>query len=136
MNQFLRFCVVGAIGFVIDAGILQALVTGMSANPYSARVVSFLAAASGTWLLNRHYTFEVSKKPTSAEWLRYVGFMIVGALVNYGAYALGIAYSGMVRAQPWLGVAIGSVAGLGVNFTTSRVLFRQSKSSHGIKTSS
>ena len=125
MNRFLRFCAVGTVGFVIDAGILQALVVGAQANPYAARIVSFLAAASGTWLMNRRYTFEVSHKPTHAEWLRYIGLMVLGALVNYGAFALCITFWAFAHAQPWLGVAVGSIAGLGVNFTTSRRLFRQ-----------
>lgn len=115
MNQFLRFCAVGA-----------------HANPYAARIVSFLAAASGTWLMNRHYVFAVLHKPTHAEWLRYVGLMVLGALVNYGAYALCIAFLVFARAQPWLGVTVGSIAGLGVNFTTSRLLFRQAKRSNGL----
>jgi putative flippase GtrA len=131
LNQFLRFCMVGVVGFVIDAGILQALVVGAHANPYAARIASFLAAASGTWLMNRHYVFAVRRKPTHAEWLRYVGLMVLGALVNYGAYALCIAFWVFARAQPWLGVAVGSVAGLGVNFTTARLLFRQSKGCDG-----
>lgn len=128
MSRFLRFCLVGVVGFAIDAGILQALVVGAQANPYVARIASFLAAASGTWLMNRRYTFEVSHKPTHAEWLRYVAFMVLGALVNYGAFALCIAFWTLARAQPWLGVAVGSVAGLGVNFTTSRLLFCPSDS--------
>jgi len=33
LNQFLRFCVVGTVGFVIDAGILQLLVSGVGAIP-------------------------------------------------------------------------------------------------------
>jgi len=125
LNRFLRFCAVGTVGGVIDAGILQACVVGAHANPYAARIVSFLAAASGTWLMNRRYTFEVSHKPTHAEWLRYIGLMVLGALVNYGAFALCITFWAFAHAQPWLGVAVGSIAGLGVNFTTSRRLFRQ-----------
>ena len=38
MSRFLRFCAVGTVGFVIDAGVLQALVAGLGANPYVARV--------------------------------------------------------------------------------------------------
>lgn len=125
MNQFLRFCIVGAIGFLIDAGILQALVVGMDSNPYGARIISFLAAASGTWLLNRRYTFAVDKKPKTSEWLYYMACMVLGALVNYGAYAFSITSWDIIAKQPWLGVAIGSIAGLGVNFATSRMLFRR-----------
>lgn len=122
MNQFLRFCVVGTVGFVIDAGILQLLVSGVDANPYLARIFSFLVAASATWWMNRRYTFEVEHRATHAEWMRYVAFMVLGALVNYGAFAITITVWELARAQPWLGVAAGSVAGLGINFLTSRRL--------------
>ena len=125
MSQLLRFCVVGATGFVIDAGILQVLVIGVHVNPYVARIASFVVAASATWLMNRRYTFAVTHQPTRTEWLRYIGFMSLGALVNYGGFALCIAFWESARAQPWLGVAAGSVAGLGLNFSTSRLLFRK-----------
>ncbi len=120
--QFIRFCIVGIIGFVFDASILHLLVTGMQTNPYTARVVSFLVAASITWMINRHYTFQVSHRANRTEWARYVAFMMVGALMNYGAFAGCIAWWEMTRAQPWLAVAVGSLAGLGVNFATSRLL--------------
>jgi len=122
LNQFLRFCIVGTVGFVIDAGILQLLVSGADANTYLARIFSFLVAASATWLMNRSYTFEVEHRATHAEWARYIAFMVLGALVNYGAFAITITVWELARAQPWLGVAVGSVAGLGINFLTSRRL--------------
>lgn len=125
MSQFLRFCMVGTIGFVLDAGTLQLLVVVGHANPYTARVLSFLVAATGTWALNRRFTFRVERRPTRSEWLRYVGFTTLGALLNYGTYAACIAFSELARAQPWLGVAAGSIAALGLNFTMSRLLFRQ-----------
>lgn len=125
----------GVVGFIIDAGLLQICVVGMHANPYAARVFSFLAAASATWLMNRRYTFAVKKKPTHAEWVRYLGLMALGAAVNYGSFALSLAYWSLLSEQPWLGVAIGSIAGLGVNFTTSRLLFRPSKADNNINIS-
>ena len=127
MSQLLRFCLVGAAGFAIDAGILQVLVIGVQANPYAARLASFVVAASVTWLMNRRYTFAVTHQPTRNEWLRYIGFMSLGALVNYGVFALYIAFWESARAQPWLGVAVGSVASLGLNFSTSRLLFRKGR---------
>ena len=125
MNQFLRFCVAGTIGFVIDAGILQMLVMGAHVNPYAARVVSFLAAASATWLINRRYTFAVSHKPTPSEWRRYVSLMLLGAVVNYGVFSMCIAFWPLATSQPWLGVAVGSIAGMGLNFATSRFMYRK-----------
>ena len=50
MRQVMLFCVGGFFGFLIDAGGVQFLVTALDANPYAARLLSFLCAASGTWL--------------------------------------------------------------------------------------
>lgn len=123
MTRFLRFCVVGTLGFVVDAGLLAALADGLGMDPYLARVFSFLAAATVTWWLNRHYTFEARRAPSRAEWARYLLLMLLGAAINYGAYALAITFWDVARARLWIGVAIGSVAGLAVNFATSRALF-------------
>jgi len=120
LSEFVRFCIVGTIGFVVDAAILQSLVSGLGADAYAARVVSFLAAASVTWWLNRRYTFAIRARPSRSEWMRYVSFMVLGAVVNYGAYAIAITVSDLVREHLWLGVALGSVCGLAINFATSR----------------
>ena len=122
MKHFLRFCLVGGAAFFVDAGVLTALTSGAGFDPYLARVVSFLAAASFTWWLNRRYTFAVKHRPTGAEWAAYVGLMVIGAAVNYGTYAAAITWWPLARGHLWLGVALGSIAGLGVNFLTSRRL--------------
>ena len=123
MKQLFRFALVGGGAFVVDASIVQLLVIGMGLNPYLARVFSFLAAASLTWALNRRYTFETKAQPSPKEWSLYLGLMIFGGAINYATYALCIAFIDVVATQPWLGVAAGSIAGLGVNFLTSRWFF-------------
>ncbi|MBI5330550.1 MAG: GtrA family protein [Betaproteobacteria bacterium] len=122
MTRFLRFCAAGTLGYAVDAGLLQALAGLAGANPYAARALSFLAAASVTWRVNRRYTFRVEQPPSRDEWGRYVALMGLGALVNYGVFALGIHASEFLRARLWLAVALGSVAGLGVNYLSSRRL--------------
>ena len=122
MKRFLRFCLVGGAAFFVDAGVLVALVSGAGLDPYMARVISFLVAASFTWWLNRRYTFEVKSRPTGSEWAAYLGLMVVGAAVNYGTYAAAISWWPLAREHLWLGVALGSIAGLGINFITSRRL--------------
>ena len=126
MRRFLRFCVVGTLAYLVDAGVLMGLVSAAGLDPYAARVASFLAAASLTWWLNRRYTFEVKHEPTRAEWMSYVGLMVVGAAVNYATYAAAITWWPLAREHLWIGVALGSIAGLGINFlTSSRLVFRQ-----------
>lgn len=121
MPQFLLFCIGGVIGFVVDAGILRLLVSGLQMNAYAARLVSFLCAATATWLWNRHNTFRGTRRyGLFGEWARYLLAMSGGFVVNYGTYALLYALLPLVQRYPELGVAAGSVAGLVVNYVSSR----------------
>lgn len=121
MPQFLLFCIGGVIGFVVDAGLLRLLVSGLQMNAYVARLVSFLFAATATWLWNRHSTFRGTRRyGLLGEWARYLFAMSGGFAVNYGTYALLYTLFPLVQRYPELGVAAGSVAGLVVNYASSR----------------
>lgn len=126
-RALLMFAVVGVIGFVVDVSVLYALAPWL--GWYGARIVSFVAAASATWALNRRYTFstKAGSKSIAAEYLTYLLAMLGGATVNYGVYALTLRWF-PVPGSAAVGVALGSVAGLAVNFLSARCLvFRTDK---------
>lgn len=115
------FCIAGAIGFAIDAGIVQGLVSGLDWNPYLSRLLSFLAAASATWAFNRHYTFTSERRYSlRGEWLRYLLAMAAGFVLNFSVYSFFVFHYPLVQRIPALGVAAGSVAGMVINFAASR----------------
>ena len=120
-RQILLFAISGLFGFVVDAGIVQFLVRELAINPYGARVVSFLAAATTTWGFNRRYTFAGhSGGSRRRELLRYLIAMACGFALNYGAYAACVMFWPLVRQWPAIGVAAGSVAGAALNFLSSK----------------
>ncbi|MFN3233695.1 MAG: GtrA family protein [Alphaproteobacteria bacterium] len=122
VGQFIRFAIVGTVGFVVDATVLYALLYGLAADPYSARAGSFLCAATVTWWLNRTYTFpDAQSQAAHRQWASFIGFMLMGAAVNYGTYVAVVFYGPAHAVTPLAGVAAGSMAGLAVNFTTSRL---------------
>src|SRR5574337_100667 len=122
-RQFLRFCMVGTVGFVVDAGSLYLLMAATGAGPYLTRFFSFIVAASATWILNRTYTFHASRRePILIEWLRYLGYASVGGAINYGVYACTLLGFDVAQAHPVIGVAAGSIAGLSFNFLATRSL--------------
>lgn len=126
-REIALFALGGAIGFVVDAGVVQALVSLAGWNPYLARVPSFLCAASVTWWWNRRRTFadRRSGRSAAAEWLHWVGLMGLGALINYGVYALALLEFRLTHRWPALAVAAGSVVASAANFASARVmLFR------------
>ncbi|MEM7123603.1 MAG: GtrA family protein [Pseudomonadota bacterium] len=120
-GQFLRFCLVGGIGFVVDAGSLWLLIDYGGMGLLSGRVVSYLIAATVTWALHRHFTFPHGRNsPKGRQWVRFVVVNAVGAGINYGVYALLVLNIAAFAQWPVLAVAAGSVVALAFNFLASR----------------
>lgn len=120
-RQFLRFCAVGGVGFVVDAGLLWILLETTALGPYGGRLVSFLVAATVTWALHRRVTFpEASRTRSGRQWLLFVAVNGGGAVLNYGVYALLVATTALVAAHPVLGVVAGSAVALLVNYLANR----------------
>jgi len=86
--EFVRFCVVGSGGFLVVWGCLELPLRVCGLVPYEGRALSFLFAASGTWRLNRDYTFRpASRRNVRRQWSGYVLVVGVGAVLDYGVYA-------------------------------------------------
>jgi putative flippase GtrA len=118
--QFLKFGVVGTIGFVVDTAVLYAGVA-LGLGLYLGRAFSYLAAATTTWALNRAWTFRgQGSGPAAKQWVTFVAVNLVGFACNYGAYAALVASIPFVAAHPVIGVAAGSLAGMVGNFVLSR----------------
>lgn len=129
-REILLFGVGGLIGLVIDGGIVQMLVAGAGWNPYLARVLSFLIAATFTWWWSRHYTFATrqSNRSVHAEWLHWMGLMSVGAVINYGVYVVLLMNFQALHRWPAIGAAGGSAVSAFVNFVLARrMLFKSPK---------
>lgn len=56
--QFIKFCVVGASGLLVDFGITYLCKEKIKLNKYIANSLGFIAAASSNYLLNRMWTLE------------------------------------------------------------------------------
>lgn len=130
LKQFLSesffFGLVGAVGFLVDVTVLYSF-AGLIGLFYG-RVVSFLAAVVATWLLNRRWTFKSrnSGLRNRHEFAVYLALMLVGGSVNYGVYVWFVVAYQLVQHHPVIGVAVGSLAGMLINFLSSRfVLFRR-----------
>ncbi|MFP1732886.1 GtrA family protein [Lonsdalea quercina] len=127
IKEIFLFGVVGALGFLIDSGVLYLLKS--SIGLYASRVISFICAVIFTWLLNRSFTFREKKKERklSSEFINYFALMLIGGCFNIGVYYTMIQQSAFVQNMPVIGIAIGSIVGMIVNFITSRVMFYSKK---------
>lgn len=85
--QFGRFALVGAAGFIVDAGITAALVQ-LGWGPRSARMPAIAAAILLTWLANGRFAFRAGRGLDAGGLARYVAVASVAAAVNFGIYAI------------------------------------------------
>ena len=120
-RELLRFAIAGVIGLMVDAGVLYGMLA-LGAGYFAGRAVSFLAAVWSTWQFNRRFTFvQGSNKSAWSEWWHYLFAMLGGGSVNYAAYSAAILILPKSALLPLIAVAIGSLAGMTVNFVSAKL---------------
>ncbi|MCA8222946.1 GtrA family protein [Burkholderia multivorans] len=128
-HQAAWFAVAGAIGFVVDAGMLYIMLL-LGIGPYVGRIVSFFFAAFVTWQINRRMTFSPSPaRPILQEWIEYLLAMALGGICNYATYAGLIKLLTLGQLTPLAAVAGGSITGMTINFLSAKFwVFRRDRS--------
>lgn len=118
--RFFKFGIIGTAGFVVDSLVLLFGTKILNIDPYSARVISYLCAATTTWAGNRFFTFSDRPKADIAkQWVVFLVLNLVGFAVNYSVYALLVANYDYIHANPVWAVAAGSLAGMVINYVAS-----------------
>jgi putative flippase GtrA len=82
-EQLAQFCVVGAVGYLINLGV-YALLLHNGLHYLLAATLSFLVAVANNYWLNRHWTFRERKAGVAAQGMRF--FLI--SLASLGANLL------------------------------------------------
>lgn len=125
LTQVMRFGAVGAVGFVVDGGLLWLFIS-LDFDPYLARALSFPIAVIVTWALNRNWTFRETRDISSkGQFRRYFGVQTVGTLTNYATYSAVIGLFGAAAFTIFVAFALGSLIGSFINFFGARkVAFR------------
>lgn len=118
-RRIARFLVAGTVGFAVDAGILWWLVRA-GWSPITARIPSFLTAASVTWLINRHFAFADRRArgaPAAAgEYTRYVLSQLAGALLNLAIFAATLWAVPEWRSRPVYALVVASAGAMAFNY--------------------
>jgi len=116
----------GAVGFLVEAGVIALLQYGWQWTALPCRAVSFPAAVVVTWWLNHRYTF--ASEGGWSEFVRYLGTQGVGLLANLVAYVALVRLAPQFDRQALVPLVVGSAVGLAVNFLLARrVVFHKSK---------
>ena len=80
--QFIKFCVVGGTGVVVDFGITFLFKEKLKLNKYIANSLGFTAAASTNYLLNRWWTFRSHDPEVAQQYVQFVGISAIGLILN------------------------------------------------------
>lgn len=122
-RQVLGFGIVGSIGFLVEASVLQVLYV-LGVPPFWGRFVSFPVAVVITWQLNRNFTFK-ARPPGQAGAAWYVAGQLLGALINLGVFVGAMKIWPALQDWPVVPLALGSGVAMVFNFCWSRaVVFR------------
>jgi putative flippase GtrA len=79
--QLVRFCVVGATGFVLNLAVYTALLRGLGLHYLVAATCSFLVAVTNNYTWNRLWTFRGQRGHVAYQGLRFlvVSLLALGA---------------------------------------------------------
>lgn len=117
LKQFIKFGIVGSIGFIIDASVLLLLVEKFSFSIEYSRVFSFLIAVFVTWFLNRNFTFSKAQKfNKKGEYFLYLIIQSIGVLLNYLIFIALINYNVFFKEYLIISLAISSIIVMSFNF--------------------
>jgi len=122
--QFLRYLIVGGIGFVIDAGGMELFIR-LGVQVYEARLLSMALAIASTYLMHRLFTFSDSAKPKNSLQQFAVFFLCqsVAAAANYGVFCALL----VLQPQPvfFIGRMVALCSGVAVGLAMNFVLLRR-----------
>lgn len=120
--QARSFALIGAVGFVVDGGILTVLHGFADFSATKARLVSFPVAVTLTWYLNRRRTFrQQSDQNSGREWARYAAVNSAGALLNLSIFLWLVHQWQSLSEYPVIPLAIAAVVALAFNFAGSKL---------------
>jgi putative flippase GtrA len=129
-QQFLKFGMVGGVGFVVDAGTFFILTNYLGGGLVSSRFVSSLVfGMTATFLLNNFLTFRGQGSGSLlSRYLRFATANIIGNLLNIGTHAVLVENLALFHRIPLLGVGAGTFVGLIFNFVGSKYFVFRSAS--------
>lgn len=123
-SRFLRFAIVGGIGFFVNEAVLFLAIRFLHLGPYAGGIFAFLITVTFTWWGNRILTFRDGAahgcKAVCLEWFKFVSANTLGFLANYTVYVLLVTFAPAPANSPYLALAAGTLAGLIFNFTLSK----------------
>lgn len=115
VHEVAKFGIVGAIGFVVQLGVQNALHSGVGLGPLTALVIAYIIATVVTFVGNRHWAFKHRRgKGLGREGLLFILLNTVGIFIQVGIvafvhYGLGMTDTLSYNVATIIGIGIGTM---------------------------
>lgn len=80
--KFIKYCVVGFSGMVVDFGATWLLKEKLKVNKYIANTCGFILASTSNYILNRVWTFESQSEEIATEYFSFFAIALIGLGIN------------------------------------------------------
>ena len=80
--KFIKFCLVGLSGMLIDFGTTWVLKEKVRVNKYIANSTGFILAATSNYIWNRFWTFHSENTHVATEYLSFILISLAGLGIN------------------------------------------------------
>jgi putative flippase GtrA len=82
IQKFIKFCVVGFSGMMIDFGTTWILKEKVKVNKYIANSTGFILAATSNYIWNRFWTFQSENSHVVTEYFSFIIISLIGLAIN------------------------------------------------------
>jgi putative flippase GtrA len=83
-EQLVKFCVVGATGYVVNLAVYTLLLRSFGVHYIPAAICSFLVAVTNNYTWNRHWTFRAQKGHYGYQGMRFFVVSMLALIANLG----------------------------------------------------
>src|SRR5512133_3796661 len=80
--KFIKFCLIGFSGMIIDFGTTWLLKEKAGINKYIANSTGFILAATSNYIWNRIWTFHSENQLIATEYLSFIIISLIGLALN------------------------------------------------------
>jgi len=97
-NQFLRFCLVGASGVLVNYLVMRGMYNGLRLPYALCSVTAYLVASLNNFAWNKIFTFRDQVRglwPIIRQYLRFLSVILLGMAINLGALVALVELEGM-----------------------------------------
>lgn len=115
-KQFIKFCIVGGIGTIVNLAILYAMVEFLKISYIFGATIAFVVAVINNYILNKLWTFKdkrTGKTFITKQWIKFLSISVISLGANLAALYLLVEFLNLwyIFAQ-----IIAILASLGINF--------------------